>query len=179
MQSIVQNLSFATPLALLALVVLPVWWMWRRRHRPPAIVFPRVSVLANGPRAGRAVAFLLFALRNLLLASAILGLARPRSAGRSEENTSQGINIVIVVDLSSSMLAQDFQPENRIEVAKDKNENRCKRERIRASPSSIAGHSGSRSLASSSSWRSPHGEARSPNEIVGASSGSAPTSHNL
>jgi Ca-activated chloride channel family protein len=120
MQSMVPNLTFVTPLALLALLVLPMWWMLRRRHRPPAIVFSRVSVLANGPRAGRAVTFLLFALRNLLLACSILALARPRSAGRSEENTSQGINIVIVVDLSSSMLAQDFQPQNRIEVAKDK-----------------------------------------------------------
>jgi Ca-activated chloride channel family protein len=120
MPALLANLSFATPLALIALLVLPIWWLWRRRHRSPAIVFSRVSVLANGPRAGRFVTFVLFALRNLLLACTILALARPRSSGRSEENTSQGINIVIVVDLSSSMLAQDFQPENRIEVAKDK-----------------------------------------------------------
>lgn len=77
-------------------------------------------MLAKGPHAGGVVTFFIFALRNLLLACAIMALARPRSAGRVEENTSQGINIVIVVDLSSSMLAQDFQPENRIEVAKDK-----------------------------------------------------------
>lgn len=120
MLALLPNLSFATPLALLALLALPIWWLWRRRHRPPAIVFSRVSVLANGPRAGRLVTFLLFSLRNILLACAILALARPRSTGHSEENTSEGINIVIVVDLSSSMLAQDFQPENRIEVAKDK-----------------------------------------------------------
>jgi len=111
--------QFATPWALLLLVMLPVWWIWRRHHRPPAIVFSRVAVLARGPRAGRGIAFLLFALRNLLLASAIVALARPRSGAHAENVTSQGINIVLAIDLSSSMLAQDFQPQNRLEVAKD------------------------------------------------------------
>ena len=112
-------LQFATPWALLLLVALPAWWIWRRHRRPPAIVFSRVAVLARGPRAGRGIAFLLFALRNLLLASAIVALARPRSGARAENVTSQGINIVLAIDLSSSMLAQDFQPQNRLEVAKD------------------------------------------------------------
>src|SRR6185369_12225982 len=61
----------------------------------------------------------LFILRNLLLAGAIIALARPRSGARAENVTSQGINIVLAIDLSSSMLAQDFQPQNRLEVAKD------------------------------------------------------------
>ena len=87
-------LQFATPWALLLLVALPAWWIWRRHRRPPAIVFSRVAVLARGPRAGRGIAFLLFALRNLLLASAIVALARPRSGARAENVTSQGINIV-------------------------------------------------------------------------------------
>ena len=112
-------LQFATPWALLLLLALPLWWIWRRRHRPPAIVFSRVAVLARGPRAGRGIMFGLFVLRNLLLASAIVALARPRSGARAENVTSQGINIVLVIDLSSSMLAQDFQPQNRLEVAKD------------------------------------------------------------
>src|SRR5206468_12203762 len=58
-------------------------------------------------------------LRNLLLAGVIIALARPRSGARAENVTSQGINIVLAIDLSSSMLAQDFQPQNRLEVAKD------------------------------------------------------------
>src|SRR5205823_8584845 len=67
----------------------------------------------------RGIAFLLLALRNLLLASAIVALARPRSGAHAENGTSQGINIVLAIDLSSLMLAQDFQPQNRLEVAKD------------------------------------------------------------
>ena len=115
----ISGLQFVSPWALLLLLGLPLWWIWRRRHRPPAIVFSRVPVLERGPHAGRAVTLLLFLLRNLLLAAAIVALARPRSGARAENVTSQGINIVLAIDLSSSMLAQDFQPQNRIEVAKD------------------------------------------------------------
>jgi Ca-activated chloride channel family protein len=77
-------------------------------------------MLAGGPRAGRVIARLMFILRNLLLVCGVLALARPRSGARAETVTSEGINIVIAIDLSSSMLAQDFQPQNRLEVAKDK-----------------------------------------------------------
>src|SRR5213595_2493568 len=113
------GVQFVSPWALLLLLGLPLWWIWRRRHRPPAIVFSRVPVLERGPHAGRAVTLLLFLLRNLLLAAAIVALARPRSGARAENVTSQGINIVLAIDLSSSMLAQDFLPLNRLEVAKD------------------------------------------------------------
>lgn len=112
--------QFASPWALVLLVALPAWWLWRRRRRPAAIVFSRVSALARGPRAGRAVTRTLFLLRNLALLAGVLALARPRSGARAEEVRSEGINIVIAFDISSSMLAQDFQPQNRLEVARDK-----------------------------------------------------------
>ena len=117
--SFLSGLQFVSPWVLLLLLILPAWWIWRRRHRPPAIVFSRVPVLERGPHAGSAITLFLFILRNLLLAAAIIALARPRSGARAENVTSQGINIVLAIDLSSSMLAQDFQPQNRIEVAKD------------------------------------------------------------
>jgi Ca-activated chloride channel family protein len=111
--------QFATPWVLVFLLVLPIWWILRRRRRPSAIVFSRVGVLASGPRAGRKTTLFLFIFRNLLLASTIVALARPRAGAHAEDVTSEGINIVLAIDLSSSMLAQDFQPQNRIEVAKD------------------------------------------------------------
>jgi len=113
------SVQFASAWALLLLLLLPAWWIVRRRRRPSAIVFSRVSVLAAGPRAGRATTLLLFTLRNLLLASMIVALSRPRSGAHAQDVTSEGINIVLAVDLSSSMLAQDFLPQNRLEVAKD------------------------------------------------------------
>src|SRR6478752_2985386 len=113
------SIQFATPWVLLFLIVLPMWWIIRRRRKAPAIVFSRVSVLASGPRAGRRTTLILFILRNLLLASTIVALSRPRSGAHAEDVTSEGINIALAIDLSSSMLAQDFQPQNRLEVSKE------------------------------------------------------------
>jgi Ca-activated chloride channel homolog len=116
----IPHLEFGSPWVLLLLLFLPAWWMWRRRRRPPAIVFSRVGVLATGPRAGRALARALHIARNLVLIGLIIAMARPRSAGRAEQSTTEGINIVVAFDISSSMLAEDFQPQNRLEVARDK-----------------------------------------------------------
>src|SRR5687767_733099 len=116
----IPHLEFGSPWVLLLLLFLPAWWVWRRRRRPPAIVFSRVGVLAMGPRAGRAIARTLLVARNLVLAGLVIAMARPRSAGRAEQSTTEGINIVIAFDISSSMLAEDFQPQNRLEVAREK-----------------------------------------------------------
>ena len=114
------HLEFGSPWVLLLLLLLPAWWLWRRRRRPAACAFSRVGVLANGPRAGRGIARALLVARNLVLVGLIIALARPRSAGRAEQSTTEGINIIIAFDISSSMLAEDFQPQNRLEVARDK-----------------------------------------------------------
>lgn len=112
--------DFYTPEALWLLLLLPAWWIWRRLRRKDAIVFSRTSVLATGPHAGSWIPKAIFLLRNVALASFIIALARPRSGAHTETQTSEGINIVIAIDLSSSMLALDFRPYNRIQVAKDK-----------------------------------------------------------
>ena len=109
-----------TPQALWVLVLLPVWWLWRRSRRKDAIVFSRTSVLATGPAPGSWIPKAIFLLRNLALLFLVIALARPRSGAHVETQTSEGINIVIAIDLSSSMLALDFRPANRIEVAKQK-----------------------------------------------------------
>ena len=112
--------QFASPWALVLLAAFPAWWIWRRRQSTPAIVFSRVSALMHGPRAGRFIPRLLFGLRNAVLIGTVFALARPRSGARAEDVSTEGINIVIAFDISSSMLAQDFQPQNRLEVAREK-----------------------------------------------------------
>ncbi len=113
-------LEFATPLAFLLLLLVPLWWTWRRRRPTEAIAFSRAGPLAR--LAGRAglVRRLLVGLRALALVALVVALARPRTGARAENVTTDGINIVIAFDISSSMLAEDFQPLNRLEVAKDK-----------------------------------------------------------
>jgi Ca-activated chloride channel family protein len=73
-----------------------------------------------GPRAGRGLARFLALLRNLALVSGVVALARPRAGAHAVTSTSEGINIVVAFDISSSMLAQDFQPQNRLEVARER-----------------------------------------------------------
>jgi Ca-activated chloride channel homolog len=114
------SLQFAAPWALLLLLALPTWWWLRRRRRPSAIVFSRVGALAAGPRTGQGIARTLFTLRNVALAALAVALARPRAGARAENVTSEGINIMVAFDISSSMLAEDFQPQNRLEVAREK-----------------------------------------------------------
>jgi len=114
------QLQFHTPWILLLLLLLPGWWWWRRRRYPPAIVFSRVGLLARGPRRGAWISRAIIGLRTLALAGLVVAMARPRMAGRSEQSNSEGINIVIAFDISSSMLAEDFQPQNRLEVAREK-----------------------------------------------------------
>jgi Ca-activated chloride channel family protein len=113
-------LGFQNPEALALLAVLPIWWLRRRRRAEDAIIFSRTAVLARGPKAGQGIARAIFLLRNIAVASVIVALARPRSGAHVENITSSGINIVLSIDLSSSMLAQDFQPNNRLEVAKER-----------------------------------------------------------
>jgi Ca-activated chloride channel family protein len=112
--------EFYAPEALWLLLLLPAWWVWRRSRRKDAIVFSRTSVLASGPSTGSWIPKTIFLLRNLTLAALVVALARPRSGAHVETRTSEGINIVLAIDLSSSMLALDFRPANRIEVAKQK-----------------------------------------------------------
>lgn len=117
----INRLQFASPWVLVALGLLPVWWWRRGRGRTAgAITFSGASVLAKGPRPGGWIPAALLVLRSIALAGLVVALARPRMAGRSEQSNSEGINIVIAFDISSSMLAEDFQPQNRLEVARER-----------------------------------------------------------
>jgi len=59
-----------------------------------------------------------FILRLIVLAIVIIALARPQSTSKGQNVYSEGIDIVLALDISGSMLAEDFQP-NRIEAAKN------------------------------------------------------------
>lgn len=116
------GVSFAHPELLLLLLLLPLWGWWRRRRvrERPAIPFSRAGVLARGPHPRIAWMRVLPWLRSVALAGFIVAAAQPRSGARAENVANEGIDIAITFDISSSMLAEDFQPQNRLEVAKDK-----------------------------------------------------------
>ena len=118
----VLGVNFAHPIALTLLLLIPMWTWWRRRgvRDQDTIPFPLAGVLARGPRPTLAWMRVVPWLRMLAVAGFIVAVAQPRSGARVTRVSSEGIDIALAVDISSSMLAEDFQPQNRMEVAKDK-----------------------------------------------------------
>lgn len=105
----------ASPWWLAALVTLPlVAWLRHRHGRVGALTYSR---LPQPVRGGWRI-HLPFYLRLLALGLLFVALARPQKGLAWEESLTQGIDIEIVLDVSGSMGAEDFQPKNRLEVAK-------------------------------------------------------------
>jgi Ca-activated chloride channel homolog len=109
--------TFARPWLLLLLLLLPLWWLLRRRRAVPAARYSDVTLPAMATRR-RWWVMLPPVLRGLALAGLSLAAAGPRIGGDTVEIKQEGIAIVITIDISSSMLAEDFAPSNRLEVAK-------------------------------------------------------------
>ncbi|MGH9321713.1 MAG: vWA domain-containing protein [Vicinamibacteria bacterium] len=113
---------FVYPWCLLALSVVPVLIYWRRRHRyrEPALRFSEVSRLEGlTPSLWTRLAWLPFATRMLAVALLVVALARPQKGAAGEEIVAEGVDIMLVIDISTSMLAEDFRPNNRLHVAKE------------------------------------------------------------
>ncbi|HEV7232423.1 MAG TPA: VWA domain-containing protein [Bacteroidia bacterium] len=103
---------------LLLLPVLLIWYIWKGRNGQAEM---RVSSLAGFRNAGTSARGVLrhslFVLRLLTLALLIIILARPQSLSSWKNVSTEGINIVIALDISSSMLAEDLKPD-RVEASK-------------------------------------------------------------
>ena len=110
-------MTFARPWLFLLLLVLALWWWMRRRRATPAARYSDVTLPAQAARRAWWV-MLPPALRALAVAALVFAAAGPRIGGDTVEVKQEGIAIVITIDISSSMLAEDFAPSNRLEVAK-------------------------------------------------------------
>jgi Ca-activated chloride channel family protein len=113
---------FANPalLALLALVPLYIYVEIRhRRSRRPSVRFPDLGAVRAA--AGRSSAWkrhVRTGMRALVLTLLVLALARPQEGSGTDSVLSEGIDIVLAIDVSGSMRAEDFKPDNRLTVAK-------------------------------------------------------------
>jgi Ca-activated chloride channel family protein len=91
-----------------------------RERSGRALVFPGLGRLQGGPRGWRVrVRHAPLFLAALGLVAGSLALARPQHGNLKEDVTTRGVDIMVALDVSGSMAAQDFQPRNRIEVAKE------------------------------------------------------------
>ena len=116
------GLSFRDPLLLLLLLVVPLaiaLRVARERRGDSALVVPTLAFVARLTPGWR-VRFrhVPFALACLGFAGLVVALARPRVGLERTESWTEGVDIVIALDASGSMAAEDFKPKNRFFVAK-------------------------------------------------------------
>lgn len=114
------NLDFQHPWFFLLLLLIPLvaWWRYRQRERFDADM--RMSSLEAVRGMGGWKVFLqkmLPVLRALAFVALVVAIARPQLTLKEEDVDAEGIDIFLAIDLSSSMLAQDFKPD-RLEVSK-------------------------------------------------------------
>ncbi len=113
--------TFGNPEYLWALLLIPalVVWYWRRHKKNTVDVrYSSLRPFASiKPTIKERLRHLPFAIRMLVLALLVVGLAKPQTTSRGENVYTEGIDIALVLDISGSMLAEDLQP-NRLEAAK-------------------------------------------------------------
>ncbi len=116
-------MTFANPTYLyLLLLLIPMvgWYVWKLRKSQASLQVSS-SEAFDAPEAASWRIYLRhvpFVLRVAAVTVLIIVLARPQSTNSWQNTSTEGIDIVMAMDISSSMLAQDFKP-NRLEAAKD------------------------------------------------------------
>ncbi|WP_091391825.1 vWA domain-containing protein [Flavobacterium noncentrifugens] len=115
------NVTFLNPGFFWLFLVLPfavIWYLWKKNQQSPSL---KISSLKGFQGSGSILPKLkplLFVLRLLALSALIVAMARPRTVDvSSKSKTTRGIDIVMAVDVSGSMLAKDLKP-NRMEALK-------------------------------------------------------------
>lgn len=117
-------MQFRYPLVFLLIILIPVIVVLfqQKKHVPMAFSSVKPFLGMHVPSLKIMLYHLLPWLRVLTLLLLIAALARPEKVAAEKEFQTKGVDIVISLDLSGSMLAEDFRPENRFVVAKQEAE---------------------------------------------------------
>ena len=117
-----ENIEFANPKLLWLLLLVPaliVWYILRHKKQEASLNFSDLKGMVKLPRTWKAyLRHLLFALKMAVLALLIVALARPQSSSTNSTSNIEGIDIVMAMDVSGSMLARDLKPD-RLTAAKN------------------------------------------------------------
>jgi Ca-activated chloride channel family protein len=114
------NITFGQPYFLFLLILVPVmavWKIWKGRGQQAAISVSSVKGLHNVSSWKSVFHYIPFVLRLLALVCIIVALARPQTRNDEQLTEGEGVDIILSIDVSGSMTAQDFTP-NRMEAAK-------------------------------------------------------------
>jgi Ca-activated chloride channel family protein len=116
------QIEFAYPAFFYLLIVVPLmiaWYIWRGKRNTAPLKISGFENIDDHTGSFRIwFRHLLFAMRITAVVLLIVVLARPQSSNQWETVTSEGVDIVMCMDVSGSMRAMDFRP-NRLEAAKD------------------------------------------------------------
>jgi len=111
-------MRFATPWVFILLILIPLFfYFWKKASKQPTIRIP-----LNVPKtAGVSVSTSLIStiIKSAALVFLILALARPQSISKSQDRKESGIDIVMLLDVSLSMLIQDMGESSRMDIAKE------------------------------------------------------------
>jgi Ca-activated chloride channel homolog len=117
-----EKYSFAYPhmfYLLLVLIPLIAWYIFRQKNFNASIQVSTTRNLDGIPKTWKHyLRHILFAITVIVLSLLIIVLARPQTSENWENVSTEGIDIVMTIDVSTSMLARDLKPD-RIEAAKD------------------------------------------------------------
>ncbi len=117
-----KGITFAAPWVLYFLLIIPLligWYIWRGRKSQSSVTYSSLQIFKNAPSTIRErLRHFPMTLRMAAIALLIIALARPQSFTSGENVSTEGIDIAMVLDISSSMLAEDLKP-NRLEAAKN------------------------------------------------------------
>jgi Ca-activated chloride channel family protein len=105
---------------ILLVVAVAAWVFWRKKTKIPTLQIGSIDVLKNiTPTVRSRLMHLPFLMKCLALVMAIVALARPQEMNTRIKKDVEGIDIVICLDISDSMLIEDMKPLNRLESAKE------------------------------------------------------------
>lgn len=114
------DIQFANPSLLWLLLLIPAYWLYywlSLKSQYPQITFSSLQPIKNSSRTFKEyLIHLPIAVRSAAIFLLIVAIARPQTTMSKEKISTQGIDIVLAIDISSSMLARDFSP-NRLKAA--------------------------------------------------------------
>ncbi len=112
-------MEFRHPAFFLLLFFVPLVLAFSKKREKLELAFSSFDLLKRRPVTTRMIFFqLLPVLRAFVFLLLVAALARPVTVATDREYQTRGVDIIIALDISGSMLAEDFQPENRVFVAK-------------------------------------------------------------
>jgi Ca-activated chloride channel homolog len=115
------NITFAQPAFLFLLLIIPLliaWYFYRYRRNHADIRISTTEGFAGSRRSVKVILYhILYVLRLLAITLMIVAFARPQTSLKRQDVTVEGIDLMMALDISGSMLAMDFKPD-RLEASK-------------------------------------------------------------